>query len=65
MSKTRFKYPPCNTNPKTEKPYLRHRWAVKEEIERVSMAGSFRDFVIQYHVVCERCGFNDPNPPLH
>lgn len=51
-------YPPCRLNPKTEKPYKLHKWALGEGLK-------MKNGIYYYRVHCERCSLNDPQPPTH
>jgi hypothetical protein len=58
MTKTRFHYPPCAVNPRTEKPYARHKWEIVDNVPMI------KNGLYYYRVRCSRktCEVNDPNP---
>lgn len=60
----KFRYPPCNLNPTTEKPYVRHKWKIAEGAESVTK-NTKNGPIVYYRVHCVRCGLNDPHPPAH
>lgn len=58
-------YPPCITNPNTERPYKTHKWMIPRKAEVIVRQKGDSEPIYFYRVVCVRCGFNDPNPPTH
>jgi hypothetical protein len=59
-----MKYPPCNINPMTEKPYTRHQWIIPEK-GNVKLKAGIEGPVTVYRVFCKRCGINDPAILVH
>jgi hypothetical protein len=59
----RLPYPPCTPGPLSEKP-RRHTFEIKLGADEKPIL-RVRDGVTYYHVVCSRCGFNDPSKVLH
>jgi hypothetical protein len=59
----RFRYPPCNVNPETERPYNRHAWVIKQDV--LDVKPSSDELIYYYHIVCKRCGFKDPKKVTH
>lgn len=64
MGKTRFKLPPCEINPWTERPYSRHKWEIVPGRLDAEAVGDPDDpnVVYYYHVVCARIGCKLRNP---
>ena len=58
-----FKYPPCQMNILTEKPFPRHVWEIIPNI-RISISTEEGN-VYFYKIICKNCKLNDPKPSYY